>query len=154
MKTCFKSMKKLLLWFAFGACVCLVLNGQAQPSASPSQPSAQLNSAYPTAPVTVPEPSPKAVSFYHSTMLLIAVVILWSLLIPVGCGTSGVEENVVLRHVARRSATSATSFGNSQPSLRDLICWEPSPGGELPGYFRLSLRDRGARALPLVEHWG
>src|SRR5258708_32238855 len=85
MKTCFKSMKKLLLWFAFGACVCLVLNGQAQPSASPSQPSAQLNSAYPTAaPVTVPEPSPKAVSFYHSTILLIVAAILWNLLIPVG----------------------------------------------------------------------
>jgi Zn-dependent protease with chaperone function len=34
-------------------------------------------------PVAVPEPSPKAVNFYHNTMLLIAVVILWNLLIPV-----------------------------------------------------------------------
>src|SRR2546428_10935070 len=84
MNACFKSMKKLLLWFAFGACVCLILNGPAQSSPSPSQPSAQLNSANPTAaPVIVPEPSPKAVSFYHSTMLLIAVIILWSLLVPV-----------------------------------------------------------------------
>ena len=77
-------MKKLLLWFAFGACVCLILNGQAQPAASPSQSSFQRNSANLTAaPVTVPEPSPKAVSFNHSTMFLIAVIILWSLLIPV-----------------------------------------------------------------------
>jgi Zn-dependent protease with chaperone function len=35
-------------------------------------------------PVAVPEPSSKAVSFHHSTMLLIAVIILWSLLISVG----------------------------------------------------------------------
>jgi len=78
-------MKKLLLWFAFGASVCLVLKGQAQLSASPSQPSAQLNNANPTAtPVTVPEPSPKAVSFYHGTVLLIVAVILWNLLIPIG----------------------------------------------------------------------
>jgi Zn-dependent protease with chaperone function len=76
-------VKKLLLWFAFGACVCLVLNGQAQPSAS--GPSAQVNSANSTAaPVAVPEPSPKAVSFYHSTILLIAVLILWNLMIPMG----------------------------------------------------------------------
>src|SRR5947207_3157570 len=85
MKTCSKSMKKLLLWFAFGGCVCLVLNGQTQPSTSASQPSAQLSKAYPkAAPVIVPEPSPKAVSFYHSTILLIVVVILWNLLIAVG----------------------------------------------------------------------
>src|SRR5947209_140637 len=88
-------MKKLLRWFAFGASVCMVFlclvifglrdNGLAQPSASPSQPSAQLNSANPgAAPVAVPEPSPKAVSFNHSIILLIAVVILWNLLIPVG----------------------------------------------------------------------
>lgn len=78
-------MKNLLLWFAIYACVFLVLNGPAQPSASPSQPSAQLNSANPTAaPVAVPAASAKAVSFYHSTILLIAAIILWSLLIPVG----------------------------------------------------------------------
>jgi Zn-dependent protease with chaperone function len=35
-------------------------------------------------PVAVPEPSSKAVSFYHSTMLLIAVVVVWNLFIPVG----------------------------------------------------------------------
>jgi Zn-dependent protease with chaperone function len=34
--------------------------------------------------VAVPEPGPKAVSFYHSTMLLIAVVVVWNLFIPVG----------------------------------------------------------------------
>jgi STE24 endopeptidase len=88
-------MKKVLLWFAFGASVCIALlspvifgfhdNGPDQPSASPSQSSAQLNNANPTAaPVAVPEPGPKAVRFYHSTILLIAVIILWSLLIPVG----------------------------------------------------------------------
>jgi Zn-dependent protease with chaperone function len=76
-----------------GASACLVLlcllifairdNGPAQPSAS--GPSAQLNSANSTAaPVAVPEPSPKAVSFYHSTILLIAVIALWNLLIPLG----------------------------------------------------------------------
>jgi STE24 endopeptidase len=76
-------MKKLLLWFVFGAGVCLALNGPAQTSAS--GPSAQLDRAKPTtAPVAVPEPSPKAISFYHSTILLIAVIILWSVLIPVG----------------------------------------------------------------------
>ena len=88
-------MKKLLLSLTLGTSVCMVLlclvifvirdHGPAQPSAPLSQPSAQFNSANPTAaPVTVPEPSPKAVSFYHSTMLLIAAIILWSLLIPVG----------------------------------------------------------------------
>src|SRR5690348_12964078 len=88
-------MKNSLLWLASGPSVCLVLfflvilgirdNGQVQPSASPSQSSAQLNSVNPTAaPVAVSEPSPKAVSFYRSTMLLIAVIILWGLLIPVG----------------------------------------------------------------------
>ena len=86
-------MKKLLLWSASSACACLLLlclvgfgvrdNGTAQPSAS--QPSTQLNSANPlAAPVAVPEPSPKAVSFYRSTILLIGVIILWNLLIPVG----------------------------------------------------------------------
>src|SRR4030095_5388046 len=90
-----ESMKTLLLWFALGTSVlmvslCLVIFGirdhrPAQPTASPSQPSAQLNSANPTAaPVTVPEPSPRAVSFYNSTILLIVVIILWNLLIPVG----------------------------------------------------------------------
>src|SRR3954462_1226886 len=49
-------MKTLLLWVAFGA----------------------------SSPVAVPEPGPTAISFYHGTMLLIAVGILWSLLISVG----------------------------------------------------------------------
>jgi Zn-dependent protease with chaperone function len=52
---------------------------------SPSGSSAQLNNANPAAaPVAVPEPSPKAVSFHHSTMFLVVVAILWNLLIPVG----------------------------------------------------------------------
>jgi Zn-dependent protease with chaperone function len=34
--------------------------------------------------VAVPEPSPKGVSFYHSTIRLIAVLVLWSFLIPAG----------------------------------------------------------------------
>jgi Zn-dependent protease with chaperone function len=76
-------MKNLLLWFGFAVFVLLALNGPAQSSAS--GPAAQLNSAIPTAaPVAVPEPGPKAVSFYHSAILLIAGLILWSVLIPVG----------------------------------------------------------------------
>lgn len=88
-------MKKLRLWFVLGASVCLVLlclgifglrdNGPAQSSSAPSHSSARLNNANPTlAAVTVPEPSPKAVSFYHGITLLIAVLILWNLLIPLG----------------------------------------------------------------------
>jgi Zn-dependent protease with chaperone function len=88
-------MKKLLLWFAPGESafmflLCLVVfgmgdNGLAQPSTSPSQPSAQLHGANPTdAPVAVPVASPKAVSFNDRIILLIAVLVLWNLLIPVG----------------------------------------------------------------------
>jgi STE24 endopeptidase len=51
---------------------------------TPSQLSTQLNSANrTTAEVAVPEPSPKAARFYHSTTLLIAVIALWIVLIPV-----------------------------------------------------------------------
>ncbi len=84
-------MRNRTLWFAFGATVCLVVtclvifnfrNKETQPSQARS---AQIETQNADAsPVAVPEPSPKAVSFYHSTMLLIAVVILWNLVILVG----------------------------------------------------------------------
>jgi STE24 endopeptidase len=86
-------MKNFLPWFAFGTCVCLVLlclvffniqNGELAKTSQPhSQNSAQPgNSQSDTSPVAVPEPSPKAVSFYHDIMLFIAVFISWNLLIP------------------------------------------------------------------------
>ena len=84
-------MKNRTLWFAFGASVCLVVsclvifNFQNKETPQPQTPSVQMEThSADASPVAVPEPSPKAVSFYHSTMLLIAVVILWNLLIPVG----------------------------------------------------------------------
>ena len=84
-------MKNLIPRFAFGACVCLIVsclvvfNFQSK-AAPPSQPrSVQVETNNTDAsPVAVPEPSLRAVSFHHSTMLLIAVVILWNLLIPTG----------------------------------------------------------------------
>ena len=51
----------------------------------PQAPAVQMGTqSADTSPVAVPEPNPKAVSFYHSTMLLIAVVILWNLLMLMG----------------------------------------------------------------------
>lgn len=81
-----KSMKKLMPWLAFVACVCLVVSCLAvfsfQCQAAPQPQTTLLQTPNADAsPVAVPEPSPKAVSFYHSTMLLMAVVILWNLLI-------------------------------------------------------------------------
>ncbi len=78
-------------WLAFCACVCLIVsclvifNFQNQETPQPQARSVQMEiHNTDVSPVAVPEPSPKAVSFYHSTILLIAVIILWSLLIPVG----------------------------------------------------------------------
>src|SRR6516165_7444174 len=84
-------MKNLKPWFAFSAFVCLTLsclmvfNFQNKETPPAQAQSAQIETQSTDAsPVAVPEPSPKAVSFYHSTILLIAVVILWNLMIPVG----------------------------------------------------------------------
>jgi Zn-dependent protease with chaperone function len=84
-------MKNLMPWFAFSAFVCLTLsclmvfNFQNKETPPAQAQSAQIETQSTDAsPVAVPEPSPKAVSFYHSTILLIAVVILWNLMIPVG----------------------------------------------------------------------
>jgi len=65
---------------------CLVVFKFQSKAAPPAQAqSAQIETQRADAsPVAVPEPSPKAVSFYRSTMLLIAVVILWNLVILVG----------------------------------------------------------------------
>ena len=86
----YKSMKNLMPWLAFGTCVCLTIswlvifhfqnNGTAQPQAPAFQMETQ---GVDSSPVSVPEPSPRAVSFHHSTMRLIAVGFLWNLFIPV-----------------------------------------------------------------------
>ena len=82
-------MKNLTPWFVFGACVCLaisslvVFNSRSQERPQLQTQPVQIHNAD-TSPVAVPEPGPKAVSFYHSTMLLIAVVIVWNLFIPAG----------------------------------------------------------------------
>jgi hypothetical protein len=84
-------MKNLMLWFAFGACACLVVfclvvfNFQNKGTPPSQARSAQIETQNAGAsPVAVPEPSPRAVSFYHSNVLLMAVIILWNLLIPIG----------------------------------------------------------------------
>ncbi len=84
-------MRNLVLWFAFGASVCLVVSRlvafnfqdkETPPSqAQPAQVDADHTDA---SPVAVPETSPRAVSFYHRTVLLVAVVILWNVVIPIG----------------------------------------------------------------------
>lgn len=82
-------MKKILPWLGFGACLCLVLscfivfglrnNGQ---SSAPPSLAPQLNSANSTAsPVAVPEPSAKALSHFHSVMVILPAIVLWNLLI-------------------------------------------------------------------------
>jgi len=82
-------MKTLMPWLAFGACVCLALSClvvfsfQNQETPQPQTRSVQTHNAD-ASPVAVPEPGPKAVSLYHSTILLIAVVVVWNLLIPAG----------------------------------------------------------------------
>src|ERR1043165_1973709 len=84
-------MKNFIPRFAFGACVCLIVsclmifNFQNKASPPAQAQSAQIETQRADAlPVAVPEPSPKAVSFYRSTMLLIVVIILWNLVILVG----------------------------------------------------------------------
>src|SRR5262247_4556421 len=72
-------MRALLLTISF----CLLLTSAAtaqQPTATPDsqQPSAQSS----TAPVPVPEPSEKALSYYRSGVLLWVVNVVWGLLIP------------------------------------------------------------------------
>jgi Zn-dependent protease with chaperone function len=86
-------MKKILPWLGFGACLCLVVlcfvvfgvlnNESTRQSVSPSQPPVQLNSANSNAtPVAVPEPSAKAISYFHYIMIILPVIILWNILFP------------------------------------------------------------------------
>ena len=96
-----KPMKNLIPRFAFGACVCLIVsclvvfNFQSKAAPPAQAQSAQIETQRADAsPVAVPEPSPKAVSFHHSTMLLIAVVILWNLVILVGFLFTGFSANL------------------------------------------------------------
>lgn len=64
----------------FGACVAYAQ----QPTATPDsqQPSAQSSNSTAGAPVPVPEPSEKAMSYYRSGIALWVVNVLWGLLIP------------------------------------------------------------------------
>jgi Zn-dependent protease with chaperone function len=84
-------MKKTTFWLAFGACVCLAVSCLVifnfQPKEMPpahGQPVQIVTQSADVSPIAVPETSARAASFYHSTMLLIAVIIPWSLLIPAG----------------------------------------------------------------------
>jgi len=102
-------MKNLILWLAFGACVCLVISCLVifnfQHNESPPsqvQPVQIETHSADASPVAVPEPSPRAVSFYHSNMLLIAAIILWNLLIPLGFLFTGYSAK--LRSWAERRA--------------------------------------------------
>jgi hypothetical protein len=68
-------MKNLIPRFAFGACVCLIVsclvgfNFQSQAAPPAQAQSAQIETQRADAsPVAVPEPSPKAASFYRSTI--------------------------------------------------------------------------------------
>ena len=87
-------MKTVLLRFAFGACVCLVLSCPVSAGRQNDEPAktAQLrpqlpvqpnNSRPDTSPVAVPEPSAKALDFYRSGTVLLGMFFLWNLLIPV-----------------------------------------------------------------------
>jgi Zn-dependent protease with chaperone function len=72
-------MRALLLTVSF----CLLLTSAApaqQPTATPDSQQASAQSS--TAPVPVPEPSEKAVSYYRSGVLLWIVNVVWGLLIP------------------------------------------------------------------------
>jgi Zn-dependent protease with chaperone function len=84
-------MKHLTPRFVFGARVCVIVSClvvfsfQSEAAVAGQAQSAQIKTQTADAsPVAVPEPSPTAVSFYRSTMLLISTVILWSLVILVG----------------------------------------------------------------------
>src|SRR5262245_29457482 len=73
------TMRALLLIVSF----CLFLTSSVyaqQPTATPD--SRQTSAQSPTAPVPVPEPSEKALSYYRSGIVLWIVNILWGLLIP------------------------------------------------------------------------
>jgi Zn-dependent protease with chaperone function len=72
-------VRALLLIVTF----CLILTSAAsaqQPTATPGQP--QTSAQPPTAPVPVPEPSEKALSYYRSGIVLWIVGGIWGLLIP------------------------------------------------------------------------
>src|SRR5262245_58416029 len=72
-------MRALLLIISF----CLLLTSAAsaqQPTATPDTQQASAQSS--TAPVPVPEPSEKALSYYHSGIVLWVVNVIWGLLIP------------------------------------------------------------------------
>src|SRR5215813_14730302 len=72
-------MRALLLIASF--CLFLAFTAYAQqPTATPD--SQQTSAQSPTAPVPVPEPSEKALSYYHSGIALWIVNTLWGLLIP------------------------------------------------------------------------
>jgi Zn-dependent protease with chaperone function len=74
-----RTMRALLLIITF----CLLLTSAAsaqQPTATPDSQQASAQSS--TAPVPVPEPSEKAVSYYRSGILLWIVNVVWGLLIP------------------------------------------------------------------------
>jgi len=72
-------MRALLLIASF--CLFLAFTAYAQqPTATPD--SQQTSAQSPTAPVPVPEPSEKALSYYHSGIVLWIVNVLWGLLIP------------------------------------------------------------------------
>src|SRR5262247_1119662 len=72
-------MRALLLIVSF--CLFLAFTAYAQqPTATPD--SQQTVAQSPTAPVPVPEPSEKALSYYHSGIVLWVVNVVWGLLIP------------------------------------------------------------------------
>jgi STE24 endopeptidase len=78
-------MKSILLLLIASFCLLLTAAASAQqPAASPDsqQPSAQSSSAPGAAPVPVPEPSEKALSYYRSGIVLSVVIVIWGLLIP------------------------------------------------------------------------
>lgn len=83
-------MKILAPRFALRACVgliasCLMIFNFPSEAAPAQAQSAQIAAQRTDAsPVAVPEPSPKAVRFYHSLILLISALILWNVLIPLG----------------------------------------------------------------------
>jgi Zn-dependent protease with chaperone function len=78
-------MKSILLLLIISFCLLLTSAASAQqPAASPDsqQPSGQSSSGLGSAPVPVPEPSEKALSYYRSGIVLSVVTIIWGLLIP------------------------------------------------------------------------
>jgi len=74
-----KAMRVMLLIITFCLLLTSAISAQ-QPTATPGSQQASAQSS--TAPVPVPEPSEKAVSYYRSGILLWIVNVLWGLLIP------------------------------------------------------------------------